>query len=69
MTKSQPYVVQSAHGTKIRGRNLKQVKDLDGTPLTRKVVYGCQMVILGQGHFLVKEGLPLMIPPVVRKGY
>ena len=37
---------------------------MDGSPLTRKVIYRCQMVIQGQGHFN-KSGLPLVIPPVV----
>ena len=43
-------------------------KVMDGSPLTRKVTYGCQMVIQGQGLFL-KCGLRWTIPPVVRMGY
>ena len=42
---------------------------MDGSPLTRKVVYGYQTVIQGQGHF-PKRCLPHVIPPVlVWKGY
>ena len=40
-------------------------KVMDGSPLTRKVIYGHQKVIQGQGCF-TKHGPPRAIPPVVK---
>ena len=37
---------------------------MDGSPLTRKVVYGRQTVIQGQGRF-TKRGLPRVLPSLV----
>ena len=50
---------ENSNNLKLRTR-----KVTDGSPLTHKVAYGCQMVIQGQGCF-TKCGLPQMILPVV----
>ena len=56
-----------AHGSKIRGRNLKLLETtvkLEGSPLICKVTYGSQTAIQGQGRF-TKHGFLWPIPPVM----